>query len=177
MSSSGISVSSLFNNIIPGFQNTQLIQQEFQQLEEDLQSANLSGAQADFAALDRLLPQLTSAVQGPSNSLLGQALDQLSQDLHSGSLSAAQQDYSTIKQYFQVAGIAVAPSYLSGGGGIRSELQQLCSEIGKNCWALISRPQILSIIEGAKQASQEWAGSYSAQDSLRTRSNNFSVLG
>jgi hypothetical protein len=172
---SGVSVSSLFNNIIPGFQNTQLIQQEFQQLEQDLQSGNLSAAQSDSTALDHLLPQLTSAAPAQSSSPLAQALNQLSQDLQGGSLSAAQQDCSTIKQYFQEAGIEAPSSHAGGGGGMASQVRQVFSQLSKNC-DLISRAQIYNIIQQAMGQSRQGAGWYSVQHSSRTGSNNLSVV-
>jgi len=63
-----------------------------------LQTGNLSGAQADFAALQENSLQ-SSAMQ--SNNPIAQAFQQLSTDLQSGNLSAAQQDDSNIRQDFQ----------------------------------------------------------------------------
>ena len=107
MSVAGIFSSSLFNyinsssqNKTQGTQGTQStqnagqFQQEFEQLGQDLQSGNLSTAQADFASLAKLGAQSNST----SQSGVTQQFNQLSQDLQSGNLSAAQQDYSTIKQ-------------------------------------------------------------------------------
>jgi len=95
----------LFNNIMPGYNCRQLVQQNFQQLGVDLQSGNLSAAQSDSAVLNRLLPQFSTLAPAQSSSPLGQAINQLSQDLGGGNLSAAKNDYSTIQQYFQEARI------------------------------------------------------------------------
>ena len=84
-----------------GLQNTrQEIQQDFEQLGKDLQSGNLSAAQADFATLEQLMPQSNSAAAAESNSPIAQAFNQISEDLQSGNLTAAQQAYATIQQDF-----------------------------------------------------------------------------
>ena len=99
MSVSGISSSSLFNT--SGVQSLfQQFQQTFQQLGQDLQSGNLSAAQSDFATLQNLGSQNSTATS-QSNSPIAQAFSQLAKDLQSGNLSAAQQDFSTIQQDFQ----------------------------------------------------------------------------
>ena len=99
MSVSGISSSSLFNT--SGVQSLfQQFQQTFQQLGKDLQSGNLSAAQSDFATLQNLGSQNSTATS-QTNSPIAQAFSQLAKDLQSGNLSAAQQDFSTIQQDFQ----------------------------------------------------------------------------
>jgi outer membrane protein assembly factor BamD (BamD/ComL family) len=110
MSVAGIFSSSLFNYInsssqnktqgTQGTQGTGQFQQEFAQLGQDLQSGNLSTAQADFASLAKLGAQPGAT----SQSGITQQFNQLSQDLQSGNLAAAQQDYSTIKQDFSSQG-------------------------------------------------------------------------
>jgi outer membrane protein assembly factor BamD (BamD/ComL family) len=77
----------------------QQFRQDFQKLGQDLQAGNLSGAQADFAALQKDGPQSSSATQ--SSNPIAQGLQQLSSDLQSGNLTAAQQDYSNLQQDFQ----------------------------------------------------------------------------
>jgi outer membrane protein assembly factor BamD (BamD/ComL family) len=103
MSVAGISTSSLYNYSQNTQNNLQQIQQTFQQLGQDLQSGNLSAAQSDFATLQKLVPQLSSAASSTSQSTnpIAQAFSQLAKDLQSGNLSAAQQDFSTIQQDFQ----------------------------------------------------------------------------
>jgi|ERR1700735_3964186 len=107
MSVSGISSSNFAEYNTQSAQNTgQQIKQDFQQLGTDLQSGNLSAAQADFATLQQALPQNggTSQTQASATSQtqtsnpIQQAFAQLSQALQSGNLSAAQQDYATIQQ-------------------------------------------------------------------------------
>ena len=80
MSVAGIFSSSLFNYInsssqnktqgTQGTQGTGQFQQEFAQLGQDLQSGNLSTAQADFASLAKLgaQPDSTRRVASPNNS-------------------------------------------------------------------------------------------------------------
>jgi hypothetical protein len=83
-------------------QNTQnkfqQIQTEFQQLGQDLQSGNLSQAQADFATLSQQLP---IAQQQTGASPLAQGFQALAKDLQAGNLSAAQQDFAAIQQAAQ----------------------------------------------------------------------------
>lgn len=75
--------------------------EDFQQLGEDLQSGNLSAAQADFATLQQIGPKgISDPTIQPSNPL-SQAFAQLAQDLQSGDLSAAQKDYAEIQKVFQ----------------------------------------------------------------------------
>ncbi|MBZ5642078.1 MAG: hypothetical protein LAO19_04905 [Acidobacteriia bacterium] len=101
----------------PGQNRFQQIRGEFQQLGQDLQSGNLSGAQQDFTALSHNLPGLSQSGSSANNfsnllnSLAGssstgtnpltQAFQQLGQDLQSGNLQAAQKDYTNIQQTAQ----------------------------------------------------------------------------
>lgn len=99
MSISGILSSSLLNFNTPGIQDRmQQFRKDFQQLGQDLQTGNLSGAQADFAAMQKDGPQSSSA---QSSNPIAQAIQQLSTDLQSGNLTGAQQDYSNRQQDFQ----------------------------------------------------------------------------
>lgn len=108
MSVAGIS-SSLYNLQAPNNGLTtrptkqQQFEQEFQQLGQDLQSGNLSGATADLGAIQKLAPQNANGGTSTafSNSPIGQAFNQLAQDLQSGNLSGAQQDYSSIQTDIQ----------------------------------------------------------------------------
>jgi outer membrane protein assembly factor BamD (BamD/ComL family) len=103
MSIAGILSSGLFGSSTQSTQQTtaQKLKQEFQQLGQDLQSGNLSAAQADFATLQQNAPQNSAIAGGQSTNPISQAFSQLSTDLQSGNLSAAQSDYSTIQQDFQ----------------------------------------------------------------------------
>ena len=99
-------LSSLSNYNAPSVPSrVQQFRQEFKQLGQDLQTGNLTAAQADFATLQQLGPQSTSTSTATSSSLssnpIAQAFNQLSQDLQSGNLSGAQQDFSNLKQDFQ----------------------------------------------------------------------------
>jgi outer membrane protein assembly factor BamD (BamD/ComL family) len=106
MSVLGIAGSSLFSYLTSqsaqGSNNKgQQFQQEFAQLGQDLQSGNLSAAQADFATLQQNQPQSNLAASAQSNNPIPTAFNQLSSDLQSGNLTGAQQDYTTIQQDFQ----------------------------------------------------------------------------
>ncbi|MFY9948439.1 MAG: hypothetical protein WAK27_07070 [Candidatus Sulfotelmatobacter sp.] len=133
MSVSGISSSSLFNT--SGVQSLfQQFQQTFQQLGQDLQSGNLSAAQSDFATLQNLGSQNSTATS-QSSSPIAQAFSQLAKDLQSGNLSAAQQDFSTIQQDFQNQAAQGQTQSAQGhhhhhGGGGSSEISQLLNQLG-----------------------------------------------
>jgi outer membrane protein assembly factor BamD (BamD/ComL family) len=106
MSVLGIAGSSLFSYLTSqsaqGSNNKgQQFRQEFAQLGQDLQSGNLSAAQADFATLQQNQPQSNLAASAQSNNPIATAFNQLSSDLQSGNLTGAQQDYTTIQQDFQ----------------------------------------------------------------------------
>jgi hypothetical protein len=96
---SSISYSDYASQSNPGpFQN---YWPEFRQLDKDLQAGNLSAAQADFASLQKALPQLSSDASSQTASPIAEAFNQLAQDLQAGNLPAAQQDIATIKQDFK----------------------------------------------------------------------------
>jgi len=111
--------------------NRQQFRKEFEQLGQDLQSGNLSAAQADFVSLQQLGPQGTStSAQG--NSPLAQAFNQLAQDLQSGNLSAAQQDFANIQKTFQSHSEQThRHHHHHQGGGNNSEVSQLFSQLGQ----------------------------------------------
>jgi hypothetical protein len=69
------------------------IKGEFEQLGKDLQTGNLKQAQADYATLQKDLPQ----GQQSTNSQLGQDFSALSKALQSGSLAAAQQAFAAVQ--------------------------------------------------------------------------------
>lgn len=130
MSVSGIS-SSLPNYDTQSTQNQ--MQQEFQQLGKDLQSGNLSAAQADYATLQQLGPQSNSNSAAQSNSPIAQAFDQLSKDLQSGNLSAAQQDYGQLQQALQSQASQTQGHHHHhhGGGGGNNAISQLFDQLGQ----------------------------------------------
>ena len=102
MSVSGILSSILLpNNFSNVPSRAQQFKQQFQQLGQDLQSGNLSAAQADFAALQPPSSQTTAASSSPGTSPIAQAFQQLSTDLQSGNVSAAQKDFATVQRDFQ----------------------------------------------------------------------------
>lgn len=124
MSVAGIS-SSLFNYTPQSVQNNfQQFQKEFQQLGKDLQSGNLTAAQADFATLQQDAPQAASTTSSPSSSPIAQAFSRLAKDLQAGNITSAQQDYSTLQQDLQ-SHAAQAHHHHHGGGGVSQLLSQL----------------------------------------------------
>ena len=80
------------------------LRDNFQQLEQALQSGNLSGAQQAFAALQQLMPNLSASNQthnsqiSSSQSLFKTDLNGLGQALESGNLSAAKATFSKLQQ-------------------------------------------------------------------------------
>ena len=130
MSISGISSSMYNSNIQSQFEQ---FQQAFQQLGKDLNSGNLSSAQADFVTLQQDMPQANSTSTSQSNNPIAQAFSQLSKDLQSGNLSAAQQDYSTIQQDFQSQTSQVHHHHHhNSGGGQESQAAQLFDQLGQS---------------------------------------------
>jgi outer membrane protein assembly factor BamD (BamD/ComL family) len=180
MSVSGISGSSFFNY---GTQDVQSkmkqIQQEFQQLGQDLQSGNLSAAQADFATLQQLAPQNNSTSSAQSNNPIAQAFNQLSQDLQAGNLSAAQQDYSTIQQDFQNQGAQMHSHHHHGGGGGSgtSAISQLFDQLGQALQSgnLSTAQQVFSSLQQEIQQFSQSNGLPSSPASSQSRSTSISV--
>ena len=103
MSISGVSSSDVFqSSVAQGAQTKfQQIQSQFQKVGQDLQSGNLTQAQADFATLSQELPSALQAggstTTGPTNTL-AKAFQALGQDLQAGNLAASQADFATILQ-------------------------------------------------------------------------------
>ena len=125
MSTSSIS-SSMFSQL-------QQFQQEFQQLGQDLNSGNLAGAQSDFAALQKDLPQASSSASSAQTSNpIAQAFNQLSQDLQAGNLSAAQQDYTNLEQDFQSQASHTHHHHHRSGGSQESQFSQLFTQLGQD---------------------------------------------
>ncbi len=131
MSVSGISSSSLLDYNTQSVQNRrQQIRQEFLQLGQDLQSGNLSAAQADFASLQKLAPQSSSSSSQGSNPI-AQALTQLSQDLQAGNVSAAQQDYATVQKDFQGQATQGHHHHHHSGASGANSFSQLLDQLGQ----------------------------------------------
>jgi hypothetical protein len=136
MSLAGILSSSLFQFNSQGTQDRmQQFRQDFQKLGQDLQTGNLTGAQADFATLQKDGPQSSSSTQ--NSNPITQTFQQLSTDLQSGNLTKAQQDYSNLQQDFQNQ----ASSHMqrphhhhhSGGGSdASSQMSQILTQLGQD---------------------------------------------
>jgi len=78
---------------------SQQIKSDFEQLADDLESGNLTGAQQDVSALGQDIP---ATQQGSSNPML-KSLGNVGQDLQSGNLSSAKQDFATLQSSVQQA--------------------------------------------------------------------------
>jgi outer membrane protein assembly factor BamD (BamD/ComL family) len=155
MSIAGILSSNLFSSgAAQGYQQTQgtegpgqkfqQLKSEFQQLGQDLQSGNLTKAQADYATLSQNFPGAsqtgataantsasTTSVSASTtgNGTVAQQFAQLGQDLQSGNLQAAQQDFTNIQQTAQQGGAQNGVQHADGhhhhghhhhGGGTQS---------------------------------------------------------
>ena len=109
MSVSGVSSSDpLRTSVARGAQNKfQQIQTQFQKIGQDLQSGNLTQAQADFTTLSQQLPSSQQAANSTSagpTSTLAKAFQTLGQDLQAGNLAASQADFAAIQQDTQQQG-------------------------------------------------------------------------
>ena len=78
---------------------SQQIKSDFEQLADDLQSGNLTGAQQDVSALNQDIP---ATQQASSNPML-KSLGNVAQDLQSGNPSSAKQDFATLESNVQQA--------------------------------------------------------------------------
>ena len=138
MSVAGILGSSFVNYAAQSVQSRmQQARKDFQQLGQDLQSGNLSAAQSDFAAMQKLGLQSNSSSSTQSSSSVSRDFQQLSQDLQSGNTAAAQQDYSKIQQDFQ----SQAPhthhqghhgGSANGSSSGDSQIMQLLNQLGQS---------------------------------------------
>ena len=110
------------------------ISQEFQQLGTDLQSGNLTAAQADFAALQKMQPQPPARSSTPGSNPITQDFNQLAADLKAGNTTAAQQDFTKLQQDYQSQGTQTHRHHHHHGGssnsGGGSEISQLFSQLG-----------------------------------------------
>jgi outer membrane protein assembly factor BamD (BamD/ComL family) len=140
MSIVGILSSSLLNLSSQSVTSPQQsFQKEFQQLGQDLQSGNLSAAQADFATLQQN-SRSSAPTSASTSSPIAQAFSQLGKDLQSGNLSAAQQDFSKIQQDVQSQGTQTHHHHHhhSGGGagaGEQTNLAQEFAQLGQDLQA------------------------------------------
>ena len=136
MSLAGILSSNLFQFNSQGVQDRmQQFRQDFQKLGQDLQTGNLTGAQADFAALQKDGPQSSSSTQ--NSNPITQTLQQLSTDLQSGNLTAAQQDYSSLQQDFQNQAASHMQRshhhhHSGGGSDASSQMSQILTQLGQD---------------------------------------------
>ena len=139
MSISGVSSSDVFQaSVAQGAQTKfQQIQSQFQKVGQDLQSGNLTQAQADFATLSQELPSAQQAgaatTTGPTNTL-AKAFQALGQDLQAGNLAASQTDFATIQQdaQQQSSGQAQGHHHHHGGGSSQASntLEQAFTSLG-----------------------------------------------
>jgi hypothetical protein len=139
MSISGVSSSDVFQaSVAQGAQTKfQQIQSQFQKVGQDLQSGNLTQAQADFATLSQELPSSQQAgaatITGPTNTL-AKAFQALGQDLKAGNLAASQTDFATIQQdaqQQQSSGQAQGHHHHHGGSSQASNtLEQAFTSLG-----------------------------------------------
>ena len=81
--------------------NLRKFQADFLQLGSDLQNGTQSAAEADYSALQGLVPPGSSASPTNSANPIIQTFQQLGQNLQAGNASGAKQDYSDLKTDFQ----------------------------------------------------------------------------
>ena len=180
MSLSGISSSNLFNYDSQSVQKQmQQFQQEFQQLGQDLQSGNLSAAQTDFATLQQIGSNSTSASSTASSNPLAQAFSQLGQDLQSGNLSAAQQDFTNIQQDLQSQGSQTHGHHhhhhRGNGNDQSNSISQLFQQLGQalQSGSLSSVQQIYSAMQ--QDFAQMGASGQTSQPASGTATTGVSV--
>jgi hypothetical protein len=139
MSISGVSSGDVFQaSVAQGAQNKfQQIQSQFQKVGQDLQSGNLTQAQADFATLSQELPsaqQAGAATTTGATSTLAKAFQALGQDLKAGNLAASQADFATIQQdaQQQSSGQTQGHHHHHGGGSSQASntLEQAFTSLG-----------------------------------------------
>lgn len=181
MSVSGISSSSLFDYCTLGDAQNRMkqIQQEFQQLGQDLESGDLSAAQADFATLQQFAPQNNSTSSAQSNSPVAQAFSQLSKDLQAGDISAAQQDYTQIQQDFQNQAAQMHGHHHHHGdsGSGASAISQLFDQLGQALQSgdLSTAQSLFSSLQQELQQLSQGGGLSSALTSSQSSSTGISV--
>jgi hypothetical protein len=131
MSVAGILSTAAFSIGSQFFQSRmQKMKQEFQKLGTDLQSGNLTAAQSDFAALQKMQPQpATTPTQ--SSTTITQDFTQLAADLKPGNTTAAQQDFTKLQQDFQSQATQAhhRPHHHANSSG-SSAVSQLFTQLG-----------------------------------------------
>ncbi len=137
MSISPVSSNDLFQTSVAHSAQTkfQQIQSQFQKVGQDLQSGNLTQAQADFATLSQQLPkpqQATGATTAGPTSTLAKDLQALGQDLQAGNLAASQTDFATIQQDAQQSSAQAQVHHHHHGGSSQASntLQQAFASLG-----------------------------------------------
>jgi len=136
MSLTGIASSTLMHYVGQYTQSSRAKwQQDFQQLGQDLQAGNLSAAQSDFAALQQLAPQTSSASSTQSGNAVAQDFAQLGKDLQTGNTSAAQQDYQHLQQDISPTASGAQHHHHhhhgSSNGSSSGEFSQLLQQLGQ----------------------------------------------
>ena len=107
MSVSGISTNTNLNQTTSAQTKFRQIRNDFQQLGQALQSGDLNGAQQAFAALQQLIPNLSSGSQaqngqqGSSQNPLLAGLNAVGKALQSGDLSGAKTAFAKLQQDVQ----------------------------------------------------------------------------
>ena len=128
MSVAGIS-NSTFDYSALVHNNVYKFRQEFKQLGHDLQTGDLSAAQADFATLQQLHSPSPLASPSVGKHPIADGFSRLAQDLESGNISAAQQDFKNIRQAYQnLAAHRHHPQ--SGGQAGGNGVAQLLNQVG-----------------------------------------------
>ena len=164
MSVAGISSTNVFQ---PDYaqSNFKKVKSDFSQVGQDLQSGNLSQAQADFATLQKDLPQQSG--QNPSGQI-GQDFTNLAQALQSGNLSQAQQAFSTTQNDLQSAGQAHHHHHHhGGGGGQNSAISQDFTQLGQALQSgdLSSAQSAFSTLQNDLQQYKNNSGSFAQNGS------------
>ena len=164
MSIAGILSSALFSAGAQSLQSKPKdFRQEFQQLGQDLQSGNLTAANADLTALQQQAPAAASSSSSP----LSQAFNQLAQDVKAGNTSAAQQDYATLEQGLKTQ-VAGHPHHHHGGGGESKAVSQLLDQLGQELQS--------GDLAGAQQAYGTLQQTFQAlQDATKTGAGSVSL--
>jgi soluble cytochrome b562 len=130
MSVSGIPSSYFLDTNPQGTQSRmQQFRKEFQQLGQDLQTGNLTAAQADFATLQQIAPG-SSASSTQSTNPIAKDFAQLARDLQSGNLSAAQHDYGQVLKDMQNQAVHMR-HHRHGGGNAAQQIGQEFDQLGQ----------------------------------------------
>ena len=169
MSIAGIASSALSNYSLHAIQSNRLKwQQGLEQLGQDLQSGNLSAAQSDFTALQKLAPQAASTSASQGTSPAAQDFSQLGKDLQAGNTSAAQQDFQQLQQTVSPTASGALHHHHHGANNGSNPMSQLLQQLGQALQAgnLSSAQQAYTVLQqqlqtmgqaGSTQSSSELA--------------------